>query len=225
VLGEAGEGGGDVGEGVGERPLLARRLTTSANTDGAASTDRSSSDRRHPGIAYRVRPPLDEEKSMKLLSYGLAVGLGYLLGRPDGRERLAQVGRQAADLAQRPEVVRLRERGKDVATERVQAVKQKVVARSKNTDSPGSGPDSPTGGAEAASDAGFAAARPRRGLRALSWRPSFSRSRGAHFPPSENLAPPTALGGTTVMEDSEAAILGMPVASHPESPTPPTDRS
>lgn len=161
---------------------------------------------------------------MKLLSFGLAVGLGYLLGRPDGRERLAQLGRQAADLTQRPEVVRLRESGKDVATERAQAVKQKVVARSKNTDSPDS-PDSRTGGAEAGSDVGFAAARPRRGLRAPSWRPSFSRSPGAHFPPSEHLAPPTALGGTTVMEDSEAAMLGMPVASHQESPTPPPDRS
>src|SRR3954467_1043949 len=113
---------------------------------------------------------------MKLLSYGLAVGLGYLLGRPDGRERLAQVGRQAADLTQRPEVVKLRERGKDVATERAQAVKQKVVARSKNSDSP-SGPDSPTGGtAEASSDAGFAAVRSQRRLRAPSWRPSFTRS-------------------------------------------------
>ena len=43
---------------------------------------------------------------MKLLSYGLAVGLGYLLGRPDGRERLAQLGRQAADLTQAVAVFR-----------------------------------------------------------------------------------------------------------------------
>jgi hypothetical protein len=162
---------------------------------------------------------------MKLLGYGLAVGLGYLLGRPDGPARLAQLGRQAADLTQRPEVVKLRERGKDVATERAQAVKQKVVARSKNSDSP-SGPDSPTGGtAEASSDAGFAAVRSQRRLRAPSWRPSFTRSRNAHFPPSTNPAPPAALGGTTVLEDSEAARLGMPVASRQESPTLPTDRS
>ena len=161
---------------------------------------------------------------MKLLGYGLAVGLGYLLGRPDGRARLAQLSRQAADLTQRPEVVRLRERGKVVATERTQAVKQKVVARSKNSDGP-SGPDSPTGGAEAGSDAGFAAARPQRRLRTPSWRPSFTRSRNVHFPPSTNPAPPAALGGTTVLEDSEAARLGIPVASRQESPTPPTDRS
>jgi hypothetical protein len=157
---------------------------------------------------------------MKLLSYGLAVGLGYLLGRPDGRERLAQVGRQAAGLAQRPEVVKLRERGKDVATEQVQAVKQKVVARSKSTDGSG-GPDSPTGVTEASSDT--VAPTARRRLRAPSWRPSFSRSRNAHFPPPTDAAPPTSLGGTTVMEDSEAATLGIPATSHQEAP--PIDRS
>jgi hypothetical protein len=52
---------------------------------------------------------------MRLLSYGLAVDLGYVLGRPDGPARLAHAGRRAAALTQRPEVVRLRKRGQDPA--------------------------------------------------------------------------------------------------------------
>ena len=71
---------------------------------------------------------------MGLVSHGLALGLGYMLGRPEGRERLVRVGRQAADLRQRPEVVRLQERGKSLVVEQTQAVKQKVRARAKSAD-------------------------------------------------------------------------------------------
>lgn len=111
---------------------------------------------------------------MGLVSHGLALGLGYMLGRPEGRRYLAQAGRQAADLRQRPEVVRLQERGKGLVVEQAQAVKQKV------------------------------------------------RARTLHFPPSPGTTAPTALGGTTVEEDSKAAVLGMPA---PETATPPTERS
>jgi hypothetical protein len=122
------------------------------------------------------------------------------------------MGRQAADLTRRPEVVRLRERGKDLAVEQAQTVKQKVVARSKDTAS-SARPDATNP----------AMAGPRRGLRTSRWRPRFSRSKTTHFPPSQDVTPPAALGGTTVMEDSEAAMLGTPVMPRPESPAPPTD--
>lgn len=112
---------------------------------------------------------------MGILKYGLAVALGYALGRPDGRERLGQVGRQAAELGKRPEVAQLRERGRSAATDGVEAVKQKVATK-----------------------------RP------------FSRSRDAHFPASEGVTAPASLGGTTVMEDSEAAVLGRPATPHGE---------
>jgi hypothetical protein len=119
------------------------------------------------GTAYGISTFAKEEIFMRLLSYGLAIALGYLLGRPGGRESLGQVGRQAVELGKRPEVARLRERGKSVAVAQVRAVKEKV---------------SPT-----------------------------------HFPASDGAAPPASLGGTTVMEDSEAAVLGRPV-----TPPPPT---
>ncbi len=156
---------------------------------------------------------------MKLLSHGLAIGLGYMLGRPEGRERLAQVGRQAAELGKRPEVARLRERGRDLAAGQAQAVKQKISSRptagaaTNGTPADGTPPDAGTG-----PDAGGTAAPARRRLRAPEWRPRFSRSRTTHFPPTQDIAPPAALGGTTVMEDSEAAVLGTPVTPRPDAP-------
>ncbi len=163
---------------------------------------------------------------MTLLSHGIAVGLGYMLGRPEGRERLVQVGRQAAELSTRPEVVRLQERGKALAADQAQAVKQKITSRTAGTRA--TGPDAGTGNGTAAGtgpDAvGTAAARPRRRLRAPEWRPRLSRSRAAHFPPTQDIAPPTALGGTTVIEDSEAAVLGAPTTPRPDSPAPTNDK-
>jgi hypothetical protein len=140
---------------------------------------------------------------MGLLSHGLAVGIGYLLGRPDGRARLAQAGRQAADLAQRPEVARIRERGKDLAASQAQTVKQKITARSKSADT-----DAPGDGGTAVSD-------PLPGLRTSAWRSRFRRSGSAHFPSSEEVAPATAgvatagvatAGvGTSAVEESDVA--------------------
>jgi hypothetical protein len=149
---------------------------------------------------------------MSLLSHGLAVGLGYVLGRPAGRARLAEAGRQAADLARRPEVARLRQHGKDFAVDQAKSVKRKIAARS-----------AAAAGAAGSDDSGPTGRR-RRTLRTPTWRPRFSRSRAAHFPPSTDTVPPSTLGGTTVAEDSKAAMLGTPVTPRAESPAPPADR-
>ena len=153
---------------------------------------------------------------MGLLKYGIAVGLGYALGRPEGRERLGQVGRQAAELGKRPEVAQLRERGKTAAVEGVAAVKQKVARKTEDAGTTDIAAGSPAG----SDGAGETTARHRRGLRLpAARRLPFSRSRNVHFPPSEDVAPPASLGGTTVMEDSEAAVLGTPVTPRPEPST------
>jgi hypothetical protein len=132
---------------------------------------------------------------MRLMNYALAVGIGYLLGRSGGGQGLAQVRRQAVGLTQRPAVQRVRGR---------------VMARSKTADTPDA-PATPdasdaSGGTDAAPAVDAAPARPR--LR-RAWRRPFSRSSDVHFPPSQGAATPAALGGTTVIEDSEAARLGM----------------
>jgi hypothetical protein len=151
---------------------------------------------------------------MGMLRYGVAVALGYALGRPEGRERLGQVGRQAAELRKRPEVAQLRERGKSAAADGMKAVKQKVATRTG---------DAGTETAAGSAGAGGTTARHRRGLRLPAGRLPFSRSRDVHFPDSEGVTAPVSLGGTTVMEDSEAAVLGTPVTPHAE-PSTSTDR-
>ena len=140
---------------------------------------------------------------MGLLSHGLAVGVGYLLGQPDGRARLAQAGRQAAGLAQRPEVARIRERGKDLAVNQAQTVKQKITARSTGTDTGTPG------------DAGTTASDPLPGLRTSAWRSRFRRSGAAHFPSSEEVAPATTGAGTTAAEDSGVADVATSPVNRP----------
>ena len=153
---------------------------------------------------------------MGLVSHGLALGIGYLLGQPEGREQLRKVGQQAIDVARRPEVARLREQSKSVAAEKVEAVKQKVVTRTaKNAE-----------GTETPTDAGAELeVRPRRRLAFPTQRPRFRRSRDVHFPASGGTTAPTTLGGTTVMEDSEAAMLGRHAASASDSPASTADGS
>jgi hypothetical protein len=165
---------------------------------------------------------------MSLLKYGIAVGLGYALGRPEGRAQLARAGRQAADLGRRPEVAQLRERGKDIAAEQAQKVKQKVASRSGAAT--GSATSDATADATGSATFGPETTVPatpgrRLGLRNASWRPRFSRSRDVHFPSSEDVAPaPTApLAGTTVMEDSQAAAAGTTATPRP-GPATPTER-
>lgn len=111
---------------------------------------------------------------MGLLSHGLAVGLGYMLGRPEGRQRLVQVGQQAAELRNHPKVAQLTERGKDAAAEQAKMVRHKVKVR----------------------------------------------VRPSHFPASADTAPTTPLAGTTVAEDSEAAVLGTTATPRTESAQP-----
>jgi hypothetical protein len=54
---------------------------------------------------------------MGLTKYGLAFGIGYHLGRPDGRRQLRWLRQQIIGLARRPAVRNLRERGWDIVGE------------------------------------------------------------------------------------------------------------
>lgn len=153
---------------------------------------------------------------MSLLSHGIAVGIGYLLGTPQGRQRLNEVGRQAGEIAQRPEVARLQERGKALVAEKTEAVKQKVAEKT----SADKKSDAQDGAAADAGSLDADAVRRRRAVR-LPDRLRRRRSGDVHFPDSSGVTPPTTLGGTTVIEDSEAALLGTPVAPRTDPPTKP----
>jgi hypothetical protein len=139
---------------------------------------------------------------MKLITTGLVFGLGYLLGRPDGRRQLAQLRRQISDLARNPEVKRLQERGRNVAGERTLAAKNRLAQKLGKNDGAAEGEavderSDPLGG---------------RGTR----KPRFRR-RPRPYPDAETT---TALSGTTVAEDSHAVITGIP-APPPAARNPP----
>jgi cell division protein FtsN len=74
---------------------------------------------------------------MGLVSHALAFGLGYVLGRPGGRQQVVQLGHQVTELADKPEVKRLAARGRELANDKALAAKDAVTARvsGKNVDS------------------------------------------------------------------------------------------
>jgi hypothetical protein len=63
---------------------------------------------------------------MGLASHAIALGIGYVLGHPDGRERARKVPAQVRQLAARPEAARLTEKGKALAGQAVQTTKQRL---------------------------------------------------------------------------------------------------
>jgi hypothetical protein len=76
---------------------------------------------------------------MGLVSHALAFGLGYVLGRPGGRQQVVQLGHQVTELADKPEVKRLAARGRELANDKAHAAKNVVTARvSRKTSDSGS---------------------------------------------------------------------------------------
>lgn len=60
---------------------------------------------------------------MGLLRTALVFGAGYAFGHPDGRRKLTELGGQARQLTQRPEVVQLRERSWDTVSTKLKSTR------------------------------------------------------------------------------------------------------
>jgi hypothetical protein len=73
-----------------------------------------------------ARPLGGGKIQMGLASHALALGIGYVLGHPQGRARAQKVPGQLRELAARPEAQRLTEKGKAVAGQAVQTAKQRL---------------------------------------------------------------------------------------------------
>jgi hypothetical protein len=156
---------------------------------------------------------------MGILRYAVAAGIGYYAGQPGGRRQLTTLRRQAVELLRSPEVTRLRERGWDLVGDGALATRNLAAkTRSKN----------PADGARDFDDA-----TARSGLGVLGARSWWRRARpgsAATVDPAAKGADPAGLdspagfSGTTVAEDSEAAILGIsppPLAARTRPPAPP----
>jgi hypothetical protein len=129
------------------------------------------------------------EGQMGLASHGLAFALGYIFGRPDGRQQLVELRQQVTELAKKPEVKQLGQRGWGLAGERLQAARSAVAAKL-----PGSSEE----------ESGAAQQGP---SSRVQQRPSL---------PDESVDSGSAgearsgFGGTTPEEDTQALITGMP---------------
>lgn len=136
---------------------------------------------------------------MGLIRYAIAAGIGYYAGQPEGRRQLQTLRRRTVELAHGPEVRRLRERGWDLVGDGVLATRNYAAKARSGGNQEGEGPD---GGG-------------RRVLRGLS---SLRRPRpdsAATADPVGGTGPgegdgPAGFNGTTVAEDSKAAVLGLP---------------
>jgi hypothetical protein len=163
---------------------------------------------------------------MGIVGYAIAAGIGYYAGQPEGRRQLMTLRRQAAELARSPEVRRLRERGWDLVGDGALATRNFAAkARSKAN---------PTGGAPDVEAAATTRSGPSRVLRGRRWRHRPRPDSAATVDPAPGTADPAGLdrpagfSGTTVAEDSEAAILGIsppPLAARNQPTAPPKDRS
>jgi hypothetical protein len=146
---------------------------------------------------------------MGLASHGLALVLGYVLGRPDGRQHIVELRHQVAQLAMKPEVKQLGKRGRDLAGERALAARGAVSSKLRRNGS-ASGADSPD------PDTGVADSG-RRGIRARA-RTKATDPAGSDIPSTPAQAagsdpagkPASGFGGTTPLEDTQAVILGIP---------------
>lgn len=67
---------------------------------------------------------------MGLFTTAVAFGAGYTFGRPDGRAQLERYLRRARQFADKPEVRRLRERGWNLAGDRLAAVQRRSAGQS-----------------------------------------------------------------------------------------------
>ena len=133
---------------------------------------------------------------MGLVSHALAFGLGYVLGRPGGRQQVVQLSHQVTELAEKPEVKRLATKGRELATEKAHAAKDAVSARV-------SGKTADTGAAEKDGHRSTTGSTP-------------SSTTGSKPPSTTGSTPPPTTGSTP----SSTAVPPIPATTAVPSPTP-----
>lgn len=174
---------------------------------------------------------------MGLATHAAAIALGYLLGSPEGRARLAALGGKGRELAARPEVKQARERAWDLAGEAGLAAKNTLTARTRRenagaaagggtSESGSSGGETSGSTTSGSGTAGSAASGGPAGTAADAFASATADSPAADpatatDPPdggADASDAPERLPATTVAEDTHAVVTGLPVpdADRPE---------
>lgn len=149
---------------------------------------------------------------MGLASHGVAFLLGYVLGRPDSRQQIVELRQQLTELAHKPEVKRLGERGRELVGEGAQAARSAVSAKlgGDRRPSDAAAPPEPDTGStvSAGSSAAGSSAGRRTTARATPAGPDTAPDEPAGS--DDGGTAPTGFGGTTPAEDTQAVITGIP---------------
>lgn len=150
---------------------------------------------------------------MGLASHGVAFLLGYVLGRPDSRQQIVELRQQLTELAHKPEVKRLGERGRELVGEGAQAARSAVSAKLGGDRRPSDAAAPPEPDTGSTVSAGSSAAGSSAGPRATD---QATPPAGPDTAPDESTGSdvggpaPTGFGGTTSAEDTQAVITGIP---------------
>jgi hypothetical protein len=176
---------------------------------------------------------------MGLTKYGIVLGAGYVLGRPEARQYVVQLRAKAVTLARHPKVAELRERAWDVAGDQALNLRSALRRRSSttaDTDQPSTAtradqsttdePGTTAGSDQPSSDQPSTAADTDQ---ASTDRPSAGAGGPDGVPGSvtggkavTGDGASTGLAGTTVAEDSRAAVMDLPGPPPRSSAPPPT---
>ena len=157
---------------------------------------------------------------MGLASHAIAVGIGYVLGHPAGRERARKVPQQVRQLAARPEATRLAEKSRSLVGQAAQTAKQRLG----RSDASGVGASSPSTDGSAVAGGGTARrrlfVRPRRrpgGIDTPTGAEPGLIAAGSSGDPATD-ARSAAVTDPAVAERTEAAMHGtLPPAGKPRS--------
>jgi hypothetical protein len=152
--------------------------------------------------------------TMKLFWAGLIFGAGYVVGRPEGRAKLAE-------LSQRPEVTQLKQRAASTVSNGAKTGQQQLAKAAHTVKDKASEklPGKTTDGSGAVPDAAGA----RRGLRL----PSFPRRGGRPDASAVPAAGPTETATGTATSDTtpsplpDNAVPAAPSAASPDAPNDP----
>jgi hypothetical protein len=149
---------------------------------------------------------------MGLISHAVAAGIGYTLGRPDGRRKLDRLRQQLAEYGRSPEVQRVRDSALAVVAERVPVL----------TDRTATTPAGPTPGRD---DQFGPPEGPGRGR--FDWRRPRPHP-GPGVVPSGPTPGPAGPAGTANPPAAEGVAAGGPAVpsplDRPVPPVPPVDR-
>lgn len=146
---------------------------------------------------------------MSLFTHAVAFGIGMALGRPEGRRRFERLQGKGIEVLRSPQAQQVADRGRQLAGDGAQQIKRRLDARKERRSDPGQQQPSDSTAGDGTPGGTTTAA-------------------GTAAPTADAGATPRPVGGTTVAEDSQAVVTGIPappLAAREQEPNSPRESS